>query len=252
MSYLYEGKLREKAEKFIVVLVDKGFEAEITMVRDYLIKIFISRENIEYGDLIIDYKAKKDTYSLRIQELKDKSIEDEIFDLWETIKYQSIKHPDGMDKHSGGIGEHQDDMDIEHSGYNIYVDGSYLDGKIGYGAVILKNNTVIKEIYGQVTDPVFSGSRQVGGEIQAVMQVLKWCNDNDIKKVTIFYDFKNLKKWATGEFAANIPMTIAYRKYVNNTFIDIEWIKVEGHSGDKWNEKADELAKKGAELLVSY
>jgi ribonuclease HI len=133
----------------------------------------------------------------------------------------------------------------EEDSYEIYVDGSYINNNVGYGVVILKNGELLKEISGCVTDPVFTGSRQVGGEITAVMEALAWSKREKISKVTIFYDLENLKKWATGEYSANIPMSKAYRDFIQSSGVSVQWNKVAAHSGVKWNERADELAKKG-------
>lgn len=133
----------------------------------------------------------------------------------------------------------------EEDSYEIYVDGSYINNNVGYGVVILKNGELLKEISSCVTDPVFTGSRQVGGEITAVMEALAWSKREKISKVTIFYDLENLKKWATGEYSANIPMSKAYRDFIQSSGVSVQWNKVAAHSGVKWNERADELAKKG-------
>lgn len=134
----------------------------------------------------------------------------------------------------------------EENTYEIYTDGSYIDERVGYGAVILKNGKFLKEIFGEVTDPVFMGSRQVGGEIMAIMEALTWAEKEGISKVHIFYDFENLKKWVSGEYMAKIPMSIKYRDFIQSTGIDVQWVKVAAHSGVEWNERADKLAKTGA------
>ena len=77
------------------------------------------------------------------------------------------------------------------------------------------------------------------------MEALAWSKREKISKVTIFYDLENLKKWATGEYSANIPMSKAYRDFIQSSGVSVQWNKVAAHSGVKWNERADELAKKG-------
>lgn len=245
VSYLHEDKLRKKAEEFIMVLKKWGIEAEITMIRDYLIKLLIEKDSVTYGNLIIDYKAKKDSFSIRTQELKDKSIEDTLFILWEKVEKAS-KLSDETSKNGFSENILSQEYGYEKDKYEIYVDGSFADDCVGYGVVILKNGQLLKELSGMVTDELFTGSRQVGGEIIAVMEALAWCKTEHIDNISIFYDFDNLKKWATGEYSANTPMTKVYREYVQNCGINIQWNKVPGHSGVRWNERADELAKKGA------
>lgn len=231
MVYLYEDTLRKKAEEFIQVLAKWRIKSEIVMVRDYFIKISIEKEGKNYGNLIIDYKAKKNTFSIRVQELKDKSIEQDLVALWE--RGELLVTSEGNDI------------------FEIYVDGSFINDNIGYGVVILKNGRLYKELSGQVTDPVFMGSRQVGGEITAVIEALKWCKDAGISEVTIYYDFANLEKWIAGEFSTKTLMSEVYKDYVQNCGIKINWRKVAGHTGVRWNEKADKLAGNAARTQAS-
>jgi len=248
-SYLYEDKLRKKARDFSRVLKSSGIDAEISMVRDYLIKLLIKKDSISYGNLIIDYKAKKDSFSIRTQELKDKSIEDTLFLLWEKgLKESELIDNESQDKEDSCERNGAKEKGCEKDRYEIYVDGSFVGDNVGFGVVILKNDKVVRELSGTVTDEVFKGSRQVGGEIMAVMEALAWCRNNNIDNVSIYYDFENLKKWATGEYSANIPMTRLYREFVQNCGVNIQWNKVAGHTGVRWNERADELAKKGASM----
>jgi ribonuclease HI len=94
--------------------------------------------------------------------------------------------------------------------YQAYVDGSFIDGCIGYGAVILKGGQMVAELFGSVDDPEAIQSRQVGGEIRAVVETLKWCKNRGINEIEMFFDFLNIEKWATGAYKTNTPMTIAY------------------------------------------
>ena len=52
--------------------------------------------------------------------------------------------------------------------YEIYVDGSFINGATGYGAVILKNGAVVDELYGAVAATEVNNTRQVAGELIAV------------------------------------------------------------------------------------
>ncbi|KHD38146.1 ribonuclease HI [Clostridium acetobutylicum] len=129
--------------------------------------------------------------------------------------------------------------------FEIYSDGSYLDDKVGYGAVILKNGECIKKIYGRVCETYATGSRQVGGEIKAVEHALTWCDENNIHSATVYYDFENIEKWAKGDYTANKPLTQEFKEFIEKCTIDINWVKVKSHTGIKWNDAADVLAKKG-------
>lgn len=125
-----------------------------------------------------------------------------------------------------------------------YVDGSYSDGKVGYGAVLLENNKLVQEFSGEVKENI--STRQVAGELVAVMTVLDYCRDNSIDTLEIYYDYTGIENWATGNWKTNNPLTKRYAQYVKTCPINIIWRKVKSHSGNKWNDKADELAKQGA------
>ena len=55
-----------------------------------------------------------------------------------------------------------------------------------------------------------------------------------------------IAKWCTGEWKTNKDGTIAYKKFYDKIRkkVDITFEKVKGHSGDKYNDLADKLAKK--------
>ena len=126
-----------------------------------------------------------------------------------------------------------------------YVDGSRMNGRVGFGAVILKDEKILAELSGPVEEQDMCSMGQVGGELQAVYATLEWCSKQKVKQVTIIYDYLGIEKWPTKGWKAKKTSTQAYAAYVNNSGINITWKKVKAHSGDKWNDHADELAKAG-------
>jgi ribonuclease HI len=132
------------------------------------------------------------------------------------------------------------------SNYHIYVDGSHINGATGYGAVILKDGEVIEELSGAVTDSTLAETRQVAGELRAVEEALRWCERNGVNEVSIFYDYDGIEKWATGAWKTNQALTQGYARAVRSSTIRISWRKVTSHTGDRWNDRADLLAKRGA------
>lgn len=134
---------------------------------------------------------------------------------------------------------------IKHQ-YEIYVDGSFINGATGYGAVILKNGKVVDELSGAVAASEVNNTRQVAGELIAVKEALKWCREHSIAEVSIYYDYLGIEKWATGQWKTNQPLTKEYALFVRECPIKIHWHKVASHTGNRWNDRADALAKKGA------
>jgi ribonuclease HI len=132
--------------------------------------------------------------------------------------------------------------------YEIYVDGSYMNGATGYGAVILKDGRVVDELCGAVDAAEVNNTRQIAGELIAVREALNWCVKHAINAVSIYYDYLGIEKWATGKWKTNQPLTKDYARFVGECPIKVRWHKVDSHTGDRWNDRADALAKKGAGL----
>lgn len=135
----------------------------------------------------------------------------------------------------------------------IYTDGSYLveegNPHVGWGFIILDDNdNIIHKDCGQTTT-YFIHSRNITGEIIAVMKALLYCEEHEIYDVTIYHDYIGLKHWVTKkengcyEWQAKNELTLGYRSFVEGSPVNVTFVHVKGHSGDKWNEMADKLAK---------
>lgn len=127
-----------------------------------------------------------------------------------------------------------------------YVDGSYnTSTKIfGCGVVIFydgKDITFSKSF----SDPEMATMRNVAGEIEGAKLAMRYCLDNNIEEIDIYYDYEGIEKWCTGAWKTNKDGTIAYRQFYNDASkrLKVNFIKVKGHSGDKYNDMADRLAK---------
>lgn len=128
-----------------------------------------------------------------------------------------------------------------------YVDGSYnvKTKEFGFGAVIFHDGKARTFSRGY-NDPELAEMRNVAGEIMGSMFAMHFCKEHGIKNLQIFYDYAGIEKWCKGEWKVNKPGTIAYRDYYNSMkeFVNVTFVKVKGHSGDKYNDAADALAKK--------
>ena len=130
--------------------------------------------------------------------------------------------------------------------FEIYVDGSFINGATGYGAVVLENGKVVDELSGAVDASEVNGTRQVAGELVAVKKALNWCCEHSVDEVSIYYDYLGIEKWATRQWKTNQPLTKDYARFVAECAIKIHWHKVDSHTGNRWNDRADTLAKQGA------
>jgi len=235
--YKFQEEVRCQADAFVTDLRDHGFFADLLehTFRDYCVKVSVFKETYSYGNIVVYYKPSNNTYNLGTHELVDKSIISEIELIWNDL-----------------IGVKKDNVD-ESDGTHVYVDGSYINGTIGYGVVVIDSGKVIEERFGNLEDAGenVKRMRQVSGEIRAVYEAIEWAKLNGIEKIHIHYDYVGLENWATGVWKAKNDFTKAYQFTMQNTPVLITWHKVESHSGDHWNERADELARSGADSRTS-
>lgn len=238
MGYLFEAELRAEAENFIRTLEAIGIQGRIAPdgFRDYLVKVVIARGEMRYGNINLYYSPNKKNFSIKTHELKDKSVIPDIESAWNS------RVPE-VQKETSLLATSQS---VFPDKYEAYVDGSFTDGPIGYGALILKDGKLVFEIGSTVDDPTLLDMRQVGGELQAVYTVIEWCKKNHIQQISIFYDYEGIECWATGRWKTKNLATEAYAKFIKSCEIRITWNKVKSHSGVQWNEYVDRLAKKGS------
>lgn len=139
----------------------------------------------------------------------------------------------------------------ENGGGNLiaYVDGSY-EHEIrtyGYGIVVINDNGEIEQFCGGGSDPNTASLRNVAGELIAAMSAIRYAIRNGCKEIEIFYDYDGIEMWATGGWKTKKMLTALYAHSVRRWMeqINIKFVKVKGHTGDTYNEMADELAKRG-------
>ena len=127
-----------------------------------------------------------------------------------------------------------------------YVDGSYHvgTGEFSCGAVLFWNGEEL-HFSQKFTDTELAQMRNVAGEIKGAETVLTYCMEHDVPAVTIYHDYEGVAKWATGEWKTNKDGTKAYRAFCLEAAkrLRFSFVKVKGHSGDKYNDLADRLAK---------
>lgn len=130
-----------------------------------------------------------------------------------------------------------------------YVDGSYEHtlGRYGYGCVLFTPDGKRTELYGGGDNPETAKIRNVGGEMLGAMNAVRWAMRNRYSAVEIRYDYQGIEMWAVKKWKRNNDLTRAYSDTMQKwmRYISISFQKIKGHSGDDWNDRADELAKAG-------
>lgn len=140
----------------------------------------------------------------------------------------------------------------EDDSVHIYVDGSY-DKETewyAYGMVVLKADGTYEEYSDKFNDEELKSMWNVAGEIMGACAAMQYAMDYEIPKITIFHDYEGISKWPLGEWKAKKEGTRAYINFYNEASkkCDIKFKKVTGHSGDKYNDMADKLARKALGL----
>ena len=129
-----------------------------------------------------------------------------------------------------------------------YVDGSFdkSAGRYSFGCVLLTPDGEAAEKSGSGDNPDSLAIRNVAGEMLGAMYAVRWALQNGYSSVEIRYDYEGIEKWATGVWRARMELTQKYADYMKRCAqkITIRFGKVAAHTGDYYNEKADQLAKK--------
>lgn len=135
---------------------------------------------------------------------------------------------------------------------HIYVDGSYdkESERYSYGMVVLLEDKSTEEYCEAFSDPDMLSMWNVAGEIMGACAAMQYAMDYQLPKITIFHDYEGISKWPLREWKANKEGTKAYVKFFDEASlkVKINFKKVTGHSGDKYNEQADKLARKALGL----
>ena len=163
---------------------------------------------------------------------------------------------------------------LSESTYTIYTDGSCLDNRnvkdktapSGWGALVLsKDGTQVEELYGPVEldrNSRYYLRAHVGSnntaELSAIGEALLWIRDFG----RLYYGDARVRICYDSVYAANSVMGIfngekntALYLYCRDILADekargwvVEFVKVAAHSKDRYNDRADELAKVGCNL----
>ena len=144
-------------------------------------------------------------------------------------------------KEAAGVVEVPENMVI------AYVDGSFEKsiGRYAFGCVLLTPDGQEIRESGSGSDPAGVAIRNVAGEMLGAMNAVKWAQETGYPAVEIRYDYEGVEKWVTGVWRAKTPLTSKYAVHMQEAGkkIQISFCKVAAHTGNHYNEEADQLAK---------
>jgi ribonuclease HI len=127
-------------------------------------------------------------------------------------------------------------------GIRVFVDGSFSPDfpKSGWAFVATENDKEIARASGITAFD--AESRNIDGEVMASFQAMRWLDSND-KTGTICHDYEGIARWAKGEWQAKSNIAKRYVAAAQPYLHRVSFEKVEAHTGVKWNELVDKLAK---------
>jgi len=130
-----------------------------------------------------------------------------------------------------------------------YIDGSYdkRTGAVGSGGIIFYQNQEIPFSFG-TKEPQYAEFWNVSGELLAAMYVMRFALEKGVTSCALYYDYMGIEMWATGAWKRNNTLTKSYAAFAQNIMksVALQFYKVAAHTGNTYNEMADQLAKKGA------
>ncbi|MDO5046959.1 MAG: ribonuclease H family protein [Anaerococcus sp.] len=131
-----------------------------------------------------------------------------------------------------------------------YVDGSFnLKEKIYGAGIVYIDEGGEKQMYKTYEDKYYI-HRNVAGEVKASELAIRYAISQNKQTITIYHDYQGIASWAMGEWRAKNDLTKSYQDFIKKASqkIKIDFVKVKGHSNDKYNDLADALAKKAARI----
>ena len=133
------------------------------------------------------------------------------------------------------------------------MDGSFNveTGIYSFGCVFLPEDGTVRVLSGSGNDPENAKQRNVTGEMLGAMNAVLCAIKSGYKAIEIYYDYQGIECWVTGAWKSKNDLTRSYSMAMRGwmSHIDIRFHKVEAHTGDKYNELADKMAKRGGESV---
>lgn len=179
-----------------------------------------------------------------------------IFESWEECKKQTDGFADAEYKSFSTQKEaeayltgedSQNSMEIPKHILCAFVDGSFdvKTGRYGSGVVLLYQGEE-KTFYKAGNHPALVSMRNVAGEITASVMAMRYAVANGFSELMIYHDYEGIAKWCQGEWKTERDGTKLYKQYYISIQdkLSISFVKVSAHTGNYYNEMADELAKK--------
>ena len=99
-------------------------------------------------------------------------------------------------------------------------------------------------------NPSENTSRNITGELEASKMAVRYAITNGLKKIYIVNDYQGISSYVTSSWKPKTEESKEYTEWMNKQKekVEINFIKVKGHTNNKFNDIVDELAKLGTTL----
>lgn len=132
--------------------------------------------------------------------------------------------------------------------YDVYTDGSYSNGNYAWAYVFVKDDQIIYQDKGIGKNSEAAVMRNVAGEIAAVLFAVKQAAQMKVR-VRINHDYAGIAFWVNGKWRTKTKHTELYVRLMKQYEGIYIFQKVQAHSGDKYNDYVDKLAKEALGLV---
>ena len=180
-----------------------------------------------------------------------------LFSTWEECRrmvhgfqgavYNSFETEQEASDYLNGSTGAQAVMPQDGSQLTAFVDGSYDHSlrRYSFGCVLLTPDGQIIRESGSGSDPEMLALRNVAGEMMGAMHAVSWAREHGYAALDICYDYAGIEQWATHGWQAKNRLTQQYAAFMENSMkqIAVCFTKIAAHTGNRYNEEADQLAK---------
>lgn len=139
-----------------------------------------------------------------------------------------------------------------------YTDGSF-NGDVnvyGYACVVYSHDTgELTALYGGGNEVQWLDSRNVSGEVMAAIVAMKTAKEAGYDSLTIFHDYEGIAKWCTREWKTRKEISrllLSFYDVYTLQGLNVNFVKVKGHSGDVYNTAADKFANQGVTTFLAW
>lgn len=160
----------------------------------------------------------------------------------EALEWQNHSSEEVLTVQSGNLKTDESRQSMSRVDYEVYTDGSYVNGRYSYGYAFIKDGQVVLESNGVGQDLEAASMRNVAGELAAVQLAVEKAKSLGVR-IRIYHDYSGISEWVNGNWQAKNKFTQAYVAFMRDNSECYEFKKVTGHSGDQFNDYVDRLAK---------